>query len=110
MDPPESLTVRLTTASSPISGYRLIDMSILTDEFLLLSCPGCHGIQCLKLCDNNEKKRKVWQDIYNSVALFAYIATYFSPRKRLIYRRKTNDDKNVMMRILELFVMRCAIW
>ena len=58
MDPPESLTVRLTTASSPISGYRLIDKSILTDEFLLVSCPGCHGIQCLKLCDNNEKKKE----------------------------------------------------
>ena len=39
---------------------RLIDMSILVDVFMLVSCPGCHGIRCFELCGINEKKR-VWQ-------------------------------------------------
>ena len=34
MDLPASLSVRSVTASTPISGYRLIDMSILADVFL----------------------------------------------------------------------------
>ena len=33
-------------------------------------------------------KKKVWQHIYNSVALFVYMTTHFSPRNRLIYRKK----------------------
>ena len=44
MDPPVSLSVSVTTVSSPISGYWLIDMSILADLFMLLSCPGYHSI------------------------------------------------------------------
>ena len=66
MDPPASLFVP-TAASSPI--LRLIDMSILADVFMLLSCPGYHSIQCIKLNDINEKK-PVWQDISSSVVLF----------------------------------------
>ena len=82
MDPPESLTVRLTTASSPISGYRLIDMSILTDEFLLLSCPGCHGIQCLKLCDNNEKKKKgLARHLQLSCTICLYCHIFFTSKE-----------------------------
>ena len=38
-DPPASLSVSVTE-SSPISGYRLIDMLILADVVMLLSCPG----------------------------------------------------------------------
>ena len=45
-DPPASLSVS-AIALSPISGYQLIDMSILTGVFALLSCPGCHRIQFL---------------------------------------------------------------
>ena len=56
MDPPAALSVP-TTASSPISGYQLIDITISADVFVLLSCPGFHNIQCLKLCDINERKR-----------------------------------------------------
>ena len=56
MVPPASLSVP-TTASSPISGYWLIDMLILADVFTLLSCPGGHSIQCLKLSDIKGKKR-----------------------------------------------------
>ena len=77
MDQPASLSVSVT-APSPFSGYQLINTSILVDVFMLLSCPGCHCIQCLKLCDIKEKSQ-VCHDICNSVALFIYIATHFSP-------------------------------
>ena len=85
-----------TTASSQISGYRLINMSILADVFILLSGPGCDSIIVLNFV-TLIKKRKVWQDICNSAELFTYVATRFSPRSRLIYRRKTKEDKNFMM-------------
>ena len=100
IDPPASVSAP-TTASSPTFGYRLIDMSISADIVMLLNCPGCHSIQCLKLCNIN---KKVWQDICSSVALFVYVATRFSRRSRLIYRRKTKEDKNFTMCMLELFM------
>ena len=33
-------------------------MPILADAFMLLSCPGCHGIQCFNFCDINEKRKE----------------------------------------------------
>ena len=79
-------------------------MSILADVFMLLSYPGCHSIQCFKLCEINEKI-KVWQEIYLQLSCICKVAThsvysittYFLPRNRLIYRRKTKDDKNFRM-------------
>ena len=57
VDPPVSFSVSVT-ASRPISGYRTIVMLILADVFVMvLSYPGCRGIQCLKLCDINKKER-----------------------------------------------------
>ena len=76
-------------------------MSILADVFILLSCHGSHGLQYLKLWDI---KGKGWQDIWNSVALFVYIATHFLPWNRLIYRRKTKENKNFIIWILEILV------
>ena len=55
MDPPASLSVSVTT-SSPILGFR----STLTDVFRLLSCPGCQGIRCFKLCDINKRLDKTF--------------------------------------------------
>ena len=55
MDPPVSLSVSVTP-SSPISGYWSINRHAILNVFMLLSCPGCFGTQCLKLCDYNEKK------------------------------------------------------
>ena len=40
-----------------ISGYRLMDMAILAEVFLMLSCPECHGTKSLQLHDVCEKKR-----------------------------------------------------
>ena len=55
MDRLASLFVFVTMSSLPILGYRLINMLILADVFMLLSCHECHGFQCFKLCDINEK-------------------------------------------------------
>ena len=38
-------------------------------------------------------KKKVWLDIYNSVTLFVYIVTYFSPRNRWIFRKEKGGQK-----------------
>ena len=82
-------------------------MSVLADSFILLSFPGCHGIQCYKLCDINGKKKGLARHSF-ATQLHCYLctvlATHFSPRNRLIYRRKTKNDKNFMMRMLELFM------
>ena len=40
-----------TPSLSLISGYRMMDMSILADVFASLSCPGCHDTKTLKLRD-----------------------------------------------------------
>ena len=56
MDPPASLSPP-TTASSQISGYRLIDMLIFADLLMLLSRGGCHSIHCLKVCGISEKRK-----------------------------------------------------
>ena len=66
MDPSASLSLPVT-ASSPISGYRLIDMSVLADAFMLLSCPECDSIHYLKLCDIRDKQKPL-QDFCNSFA------------------------------------------
>ena len=66
MDPLASLSVP-ATPSSPISGYRLIDMSILAGVFMLLSCRGVIVFIALNFVTLIEKTM-VWQDIYNSVA------------------------------------------
>ena len=34
-----------------------MNVSVLTDVFMLLIYPGCHGIQCLQSFDKNEKKK-----------------------------------------------------
>ena len=59
IDPPTSLWSVPRTASSPILEYWLTDISIVADVFMLLSCPGCHSVQCLKLFVTLMNKRKV---------------------------------------------------
>ena len=49
-------------------------------------------------------KRKVWQGICHSVVLHVYVATHFSRRNGLIYRRKTKDDKKLTIWKLVLFI------
>ena len=85
VDPPASLSV-LTTAS----------FSILADVIMLLSCSGCHSIQCLKLCDINAKKKGLARHLQLRCTICLYSHT-FSPRSRLIYGRKTKENKNFIM-------------
>ena len=64
-----------SSVSSPlISGYRLMDMSILAEVFTLLSCPGCKGVQCLQLSDINEQKKGLarYLEINCTFCLFSY--------------------------------------
>ena len=87
MDPPASLSVP-TTASSPISRYRLINMLIIADLFILLGFPGCHSIQCLKLFDINNKKFGVARHLQLSCTYCLYSHTFFKSKQ--IYLPKKN--------------------
>ena len=52
---------------------------------MLLSCPGCHGIQSLKLCYINETKKGLARHLLATQlhCLFIYsIDTHFSSRNR----------------------------
>ena len=40
-----------------ISGFRLLEMSILSNVLSLLACPDCYGIGTMKLSDNVQKKK-----------------------------------------------------
>lgn len=42
---------------SVVTGYRLIDLSILKDVFNIFPCPECHGTNCISLKDVSEKKK-----------------------------------------------------
>ena len=77
MDLPASLSVSVT-ASSPVSGYRLIDMSILTDVFMVLSFPGCRRIQCHKLFDINEKQKGLARHLQLSCTVCLHNPTFFT--------------------------------
>ena len=42
------------------------------------------------------KKGKVWLDIYNSVTLFVFIATFFTS-EHIDLSKKKQDDKNFIL-------------
>ena len=94
MDPLASLSVP-ATPSSPISGYRLIDMSILADVFMLLSCRGVIVFIALNFVTLIEKI--MFGKTFITQLPFVYIAIKIDLESRLIYRRKTKEDKNFMM-------------
>ena len=91
-NPPASLSLP-TTTSSPISGYRLIDMSILADVFMLSSCLGCHSIQCLKLCDINEKKKGLARHLQLSRTVCLYSHTFFTPKQIDLPKKNKGGQK-----------------
>ena len=90
MDPPASLSVP-TTASSPISGYRLINMSILAN--VNFSCPGCHSIQCLKLCDINEKKKGLARHLQLSCTVCLYSHMFFPSKQTDLPKKNKGGQK-----------------
>ena len=52
------------TSTTTISGYPLVDASILADVFLTLCCPGCHTVKFLELIDINEKKKGLARQLH----------------------------------------------
>ena len=95
MDPPALLSV-IVTISPPISGYRLTDMSISADVFMLLCCPGCQGMlcQCLKLCDINDKKKGLARYLHLSFTVGLYSHTFFTS-KQIDQRNKNKGRLNL---------------
>ena len=45
---------------------------------MLLSCPGCFGTQCLKLCDYNEKKTGMRRHLQLTCIVCLYSHTFFT--------------------------------
>ena len=90
---------------------RLMETSILADVFMQLSCHGCHGIQCFKHCDINEKRHlarhlfatQLLLFIYISIAYIQYSHTFFNSKQIDILKEK-KDNKILMMWIIELFM------
>ena len=78
------------------SRYLLIDISILADVFMLLSCPGCHSIQYLAFFDINEKKKVLARHLQLSCTVCLYNHTFFTS-KQIDLPKKTKKDKNFMM-------------
>ena len=86
-------------------------MSILADVFMLLSCPECHGIQYLKLCAINEK-RKVWQDNYLQLSctvccLYSITTqhTFFTTKQ--INLSKKNEEQQKLYYVNVRAIYRC---
>jgi len=70
-------TVSSSTSSS-ISGYRLIDVSILANVFNSLSCPECRGVKCLMLNDINKKKRGLSRQLELKCSVCLYSHNFFT--------------------------------
>ena len=79
-------------------------MSILADIFMLLSCPGCHGIQCFKLFDINLKKKGLARHIFATqlhwVCTSVQYSHIFFPSKQIHLSKKNKAgqklyDRNV---------------
>ena len=93
MDPPVSLSVS-AIALSPISGYQLIDMSILTGVFTLLSCPGCHRIQFLNF--KKLMKNGLARHLQLSCTVCLYSNSFFT-LKQINLPKKKKKNKNFMV-------------
>ena len=68
--------------NAPISGYRLVDMSVLATVFHVVSCPGCGGVNCLKLSDIERQKKGLSKQLQLECSACLYIYT-FSTSKRV---------------------------
>ena len=78
-----------------------MDVSVLRGVFMLLSCPGCHGIQCLQIFDKKWEKER-FQNTFANTSV--YSLTTFEPRGSLIYQRKIMEEKNFTVWISEPFI------
>ena len=70
-----------------------MDVSILADVFMLISCPGYHSIQCLKLCDKKKKKRLASHlQLSCTVCLYSYI---FFTMKQIDLPKKNKEGQKL---------------
>ena len=69
-----------TPSSSSISGYRLMDMSILAHVFACLSCPGCGDTKTLILRDILEKKRGLARYLELECTSCLYVTQFYTSK------------------------------
>ena len=64
-----------------ISGFYLLDMAVLNEVFSIVSCPECHGTNCLSLTDIGEKKKGLAHFINLSCSFCLYYHQFYTSRK-----------------------------
>lgn len=64
-----------------VHGYRFIDMSILASIFNVVSCPECHGVQCLKLSDIESKKKGLASYLILECSFCLYEHSFFTSKQ-----------------------------
>ena len=83
-------------------------MLILADVFMLLSCRGCHCIQCFKLCGINEKKEGLSRHLFATqlhCLLFMYSNSHtFFTSKQIDLLKKNEEQQKLYDVVLELFM------
>ena len=95
----------IASASPPvISGYRLMDMSILADVFALLSCPGCHDTQCLQLRDIDEKKMGLARCLQFQCSSCLYIHKFFT--SKVVEQEKKRGQKSYEVNVRAVYGCR----
>ena len=83
------------TSSDTISGFRLIDLSLLAEVFCILSCPGCHGTNCLQLFDFNEKKKGLARYLQLKYSTCLYMHKFYTSKQvdRLLQSKNQGGGK-----------------
>ncbi|XP_066932065.1 uncharacterized protein [Clytia hemisphaerica] len=72
-----------TTNPGPkmIHGYRFVDMTILASIFTVLSCPGCNGVRCLNLHENDVKKKGLASHLVLQCSVCLYEQSFFTSKQ-----------------------------
>ena len=81
-------------------------MSIVADVFMLPSCPGCHSIQCLKLCDINEKKKGLARYLRLSCTVCLYNHTFFTSKQIDLPKKKNRGQKLYQVNVRAIYGCR----
>ena len=94
MDLPASLSVRSVTASTPISGYRLIDMSILADVFLCyLVFLDVMVFNVLNFVTLMKKKKGLAKHLQFSCAVCLYSYAFFTSKQIDLPKKNKGEQK-----------------
>ena len=62
---------------------------------MLLSCSGCHGIQCLKICHVNEKNNVLAIDLQLSCTVCLYSHTFFTTKQIDLLKKKNKGEQKL---------------